>query len=96
MPDPDRRFVVRVPAQPDLRLDTNDDARDPRLAGRRVEVRVSQSDITAVTLDTGDLAGRHRRRFARHRTFTDRATTPRSMSCAASAAGATTSTWRGH
>src|SRR4051812_20241024 len=71
MPDPDRRFVMRVPAQPYLRFDTNDYSLDPRLAGRRVEVRVSQTDITAVALDTGELAAGHRRRFARHLTFTD-------------------------
>jgi hypothetical protein len=71
MPDADRRFVVRVPAQPYLRFDTNDYSLDPRLAGRRVEVRVSQSEITAVALDTGELACRHRRRFARYLTFTD-------------------------
>jgi hypothetical protein len=71
LPDPDRRFVLRVPAQPYLRFDTNDYSLDPRLAGRRVEVRVSQADVTAVALDTGELAARHRRRFARHLTFTD-------------------------
>ena len=71
MPDADRRFVVRVPQQPYLRFDTNDYSLDPRLAGRRVEARVSQSDITAVALDSGELACRHRRRFARHLTFTD-------------------------
>ena len=71
MPDADRRFVVRVPQQPYLRWDTNDYSLDPRLAGRRVEVRVSQTELTAVALDTGELACRHRRRFARHLTFTD-------------------------
>jgi transposase len=71
MPDSDRRFVLRVPAQPYVRFDTNDYSLDPRLAGRRVEVRVSQTDITAVALDTGELAARHRRRFARHLTFTE-------------------------
>jgi hypothetical protein len=71
MPDADRRFVVRVPAQPYLRLDTNDYSLDPRLAGRRVEVRVSQTELVAVALDTGELACRHRRRFARHLSFTD-------------------------
>ena len=71
MPDADRRFVVRVAAQPYLRFDTNDYSLDPRLAGRRVEARVSQSEITAVALDTGELACRHRRRFARHLTLTD-------------------------
>lgn len=33
-------------------------------AGRRVELRVSQAEITAVVLDTGELACRHRRSFA--------------------------------
>ena len=71
LPDPDRRFVLRVPAQPYLRFDTNDYSLDPRLAGRRVEARASQSEITAVALDSGELGCRHRRRFARHLTFTD-------------------------
>jgi hypothetical protein len=71
MPDLDRRFVTRVAAQPYLRFDTNDYSLDPRLAGRRVEVRVSQRELVAVTLDTGELACRHRRRFAKHLTFTD-------------------------
>jgi hypothetical protein len=43
MPDPDRRFVVRVPAQPYVRFDTNDYSLDPRLAGRSVEVRSRRS-----------------------------------------------------
>lgn len=71
LPDSDRRFVIRVPSQPYLRFDTNDYSLDPPLVGRRVEVRVTQSELTAVALDTGELAGRHRRRFARHLTFTD-------------------------
>jgi transposase len=73
MPDVDRRWVIRVPAQPYLRFDTNDYSLDPRLAGRRVEVRVSQRDVAAVALDTGALAARHRRSFARHLTLTDSA-----------------------
>jgi len=71
MPDLDRRFVTRVQPQPYLRFDTNDYSLDPRLAGRRVEVRVSQAEITAVALDSGELAARHRRSFAKHLTFTD-------------------------
>jgi hypothetical protein len=71
MPCLDRRFVVRVQAQPYLRFDTNDYSLDPRLAGRRVEVRVSQRELRAVALDTGELAAHHRRSFARHLTFTD-------------------------
>jgi transposase len=69
--DVDRRFVARVPAQPYLRWDRNDYSIDPRFAGRRVEVRVTQAEIIAVVLDTGELACRHRRVFAGGLTFTD-------------------------
>jgi hypothetical protein len=71
LPDTDRRFVWRVPQQPYLRFDTNDYSLDPQVAGRRVEVRISQRELFAVALDTGELACRHRRSFARHQTFTD-------------------------
>jgi hypothetical protein len=70
MPDSDRRFVVRVAQQPYLRFETNDYSLDPRLAGRRVEVRISQTELVAVALDTGEHACRHRRVFARQRTLT--------------------------
>jgi transposase len=71
MPDLDRRFVARVPAQPYLRVDRNDYSLDPAFAGRRVEVRVSQTEVIAVVLDTGELACRHPRVFAGGLTFTD-------------------------
>jgi transposase len=71
LPDTDRRFVIRVPAQPYLRFDRNDYSLDPRLVGRRVEVRASQADIAAVCLDTGELAARHTRVFAGGLAFTD-------------------------
>jgi hypothetical protein len=71
LPDVDRRMVVRVPQQPYVRIDRNDYSVDPRFAGRRVEVRVSQSHITAVVLDSSELACRHRRVFAGGLTFTD-------------------------
>ena len=71
MPDTDRRHVVRVPAQPFVRVDRNDYSIDPGFVGRRVEVRVSQVEITAVVLDTGELAARHRRVFAGGLTVTD-------------------------
>lgn len=71
LPDTDRRFVVRVPQQPYVRVDRNDYSIDPRFAGRRVEVRVSQGEMTAAVLDTGELACRHRRSFAGGLTFTD-------------------------
>jgi transposase len=73
MPDSDRRHVVRVPQQPYLRLDRNDYSIDPAFAGRRVEVRVSQSEVIAVVLDTGEVACRHRRSFAGGLTVTDAA-----------------------
>jgi len=71
LPDVDRRFVTRVPQQPYVRIDRNDYSIDPRFAGRRVEVRVSQSEVIAAVLDTGELACRHQRWFAGALTFTD-------------------------
>jgi transposase len=70
LPDTARRFAIRVPPDPYLRIDTNDYSLDPRLVGRRVEVTVDQQHVTAVALDTGEVACRHRRIFARHRTLT--------------------------
>jgi transposase len=70
LPDVDRRFVTRVPPDPYVRVDGNDYSLDPRLVGRRVELRVSQRELLAVALDTGELACRHTRSFARYRTIT--------------------------
>ncbi len=70
LPDVDRRFVTRVPPDPYVRIDTCDYSLDPRLVGRRVEVRASQREVLAACLDTGELACRHQRSFARHRTLT--------------------------
>jgi len=69
-PDTDRRWVLRVPPDPYLRFDTCDYSLDPGLVGRRVEARVSEREVLAVALDTGELACRHARSFARHRTIT--------------------------
>jgi transposase len=69
-PESDRRWVMRVPVDPYVRFDTNDYSLDPRFAGRRVEVRVSQTEVLAAALDTGELVCRHQRTFARHRTIT--------------------------
>jgi hypothetical protein len=71
LPDTDRRLVRRVAQQPYLRVDRNDYSVDPVFAGRRVEVRVDQQQVTAVVLDTGELACRHRRVFAGNLAFTD-------------------------
>ena len=69
-PDVDRRLVTRVAPDPYIRFDGNDYSLDPALAGRRVDVRVSQRELTAVCLDTGEIACRHQRSFAKHRTIT--------------------------
>jgi hypothetical protein len=68
-PDVDRRWVLRVAPDPFLRFDTCDYSLDPALVGRRVEVRVSEREVSAVALDTGELACCHQRSFAKHRTI---------------------------
>jgi transposase len=70
MPDTARRWVIRVPPDPHLRVDSNDYSLDPALVGRRVEVSVEQRHVTAIALDTGELACRHQRSYAKHRTIT--------------------------
>jgi transposase len=69
-PDVDRRWVTRVAPDPYVRVDTNDYSLDPDLVGRRVEVRVTQTEVLAVALDSGEPACRHPRSFAKHRTIT--------------------------
>ncbi|MCA1679718.1 MAG: hypothetical protein LC777_12600 [Actinobacteria bacterium] len=71
LPQAELRFALRVAPQPYLRFDRNDYSLDPRLVGRRVEVSATQSQITAVALDTGELAARHTRVFAGGLSFTD-------------------------
>ena len=70
LPETDRRWVLRVPPDPYLRFDTCDYSLDPRLVGRRVEARVTDREVLATLLDTGEVACRHQRSFARHRTIT--------------------------
>jgi transposase len=70
-PDLDPRIVLRVPADPHVRVDTCDYSLDPALVGRRIEVRIGQREISGVALDGGEQAAQHRRSFARHRTITD-------------------------
>ena len=69
-PDTDRRWVLRVAPDPYLRFDTNDYSLDPALVGRRVEARITDREVLAVALDSGELACRHARSFARHQTVT--------------------------
>ena len=70
-PDLDRRLVLRVPPQPYVHFDRNDYSLDPRFVGRRVELRVSQREVIAVALDTGEPVCRHQRRFAGRLALTD-------------------------
>jgi hypothetical protein len=70
LPDVDHRWVTRIAPDPYMRVDTCDYSLDPRLVGRRVELRLSQRELQAVALDTGELACRHARSFARHRMIT--------------------------
>ena len=83
-PDLDRRWVTRVPPDPHVRFDTNDYSLDPDLVGRRVEVRVSQREIIAVALDTGELACRHERVLRASTGRSPRSSTP--ARCASAAA----------
>ena len=69
-PQTDRRWVARVAPDPYLRFDTCDYSLDPALVGRRVEVRIDEREVAAVALDTGEVACRHARSFAKHRTIT--------------------------
>lgn len=70
LPDVDWHSVVRIAPDPYMRIDTNDYSLDPRLVGRRVLVRASQTEIRAVALDTGEVAAAHLRTFAKHQTIT--------------------------
>jgi hypothetical protein len=66
VPDTDRRWVLRVGGDPYVRFDTCDYSLDPDLVGQRVEIRVSDSEVLGVVLDSGEVACRHARSFARH------------------------------
>lgn len=71
VPDTDRRWVLRVPPDPYVRFDTCDYSLDPALVGRRVEIRISDRQVSAVALDSGEVACCHARCHARHVTITD-------------------------
>lgn len=69
-PNTDRRWVLRVAPDPYVRFDTCDYSLDPDLVGRRVEIRITDDEILGVALETGEVACRRARSFARHRTIT--------------------------
>ena len=93
MPDVDRRQVVRVPAQPFIRVDRNDYSIDPRSPAAASRSASPRPTITAVVLDTGELACRHRRGVRRRADArpTRRIRPELSASARASAASATRS-----
>jgi transposase len=69
LPDPALRFTVRLPRDHWVRVGTCDYSVHPKAIGRRVEVRVDPAEVV-VSL-AGEVVGRHRRSYARHRTITD-------------------------
>ena len=62
--------MLRVPPDPYLRLTPATTRWTRALVGRRIEARVTEREVLAVALDTGELACRHQRSFAKHRTIT--------------------------
>jgi transposase len=67
LPDPSRRFTVRLPRDHYVRVDTCDYSVNPRFVGRRVDVRVTLDEVV-VTCDGTEVA-RHRRCLAAHQTL---------------------------
>ena len=49
LPYPSWWFAVRLPREHCVRVDTNDYSVNPRLVGRRVEVRVTLEEVIALT-----------------------------------------------
>lgn len=69
LPDPSLRLSLRLPRDHWVRVGTCDYSVHPKAIGRRVEVRVEPIQVT-ITL-AGEVVGRHRRSFAKHRSITD-------------------------
>jgi hypothetical protein len=67
LPDPAPRFGLRLARDHYVRVDTNDYSVNPRFVGRRIEVRVDVSSVTA-TRDGTEVA-RHPRCLARHQSL---------------------------
>ena len=69
LPDPALRLSLRLPRDHWVRVGTCDYSVHPRAIGRRVEVRADPTEVV-ITL-AGEVVGRHRRSFAKHRSITD-------------------------
>jgi len=69
LPDPALRLTVRLPRDHWVRVGTCDYSVHPKAIGRRVEVAVDPAEVV-ISL-AGEVVGKHRRSFAKHRTLTD-------------------------
>jgi transposase len=69
LPDPALRFGLRLGRDHYVRVDTNDYSINPRVIGRRIEVRVDLEWVSATC--GGEEVARHRRSLAKHRTIID-------------------------
>lgn len=69
LPDPAFRTTTRLARDHWVRVLGSDYSVDPRVVGRRVEVR---ADLASVVITcAGEVVGRHERSLVRHRTVTD-------------------------
>ncbi|HEX3980084.1 MAG TPA: IS21 family transposase [Acidimicrobiales bacterium] len=69
LPDPALRLATRLPRDHYVRVESNDYSVNPRMVGRRVEVRM---DLTWVVVTCGGVeVARHRRCLAKHRSLLD-------------------------
>jgi Mu transposase, C-terminal domain len=68
LPDPARRFSVRLGRDHYVRVDTCDYSINPRFIGRRIDVRVTLDNVTATC--AGVEVARHARCLATHQTLT--------------------------
>jgi len=67
LPDPARRFSIRLPRDHYVRVESNDYSVDPRYVGRRVEVAVTLEEV--VVNCQGIEIARHRRFLGKHQTL---------------------------
>jgi transposase len=69
LPDPAFRTTTRVPRDHWVRVLSSDYSVDPRVIGRRVEVRADLDEVLITC--AGEVVGRHARSLVPHRTVTD-------------------------
>lgn len=69
LPDPALRFSTRLPRDHYVRVESNDYSVNPRVVGRRIEVRMDLDQV--VVTCAGVEVARHRRCLAKHRSLLD-------------------------